>query len=204
MNAKIDVTGVRLETERLILRPWELSDLDDFFEYASVPEVGPMAGWTPHKNKEESLKILNRFLEEKRVFAIIHKETNKAIGSIGVERYGLEDKLSEFFNYKGRELGYVLSKEYWGQGLMPEAIKAVINYLFNELDYDFLTCGHFDFNHQSERVQEKCGFKPYRKLVFDTHLGHTEPGVLTLLINPKKNIKFEFSHPETLIWKEKI
>ena len=85
---------------------------------------------------------------------------------------------------------------------MPEAVNRVIDYLFNELDYDFLLCGHFDFNQQSGRVQEKCGFVPYRKLVFDTHLGKQEPGVLTLLTNPKKNITFVFSHPETLIYKK--
>ena len=61
-------------------------------------------------------------------------------------------------------------------------------------------CGHFLHNTQSGRVQEKCGFKPYRKLVMETRLGTSEPGVLNLLINPHKDIKFVFSHPETLIW----
>lgn len=200
MNAKFDITGIRLETDRLILREWSLNDLDDFFEYASNPDVGPRAGWIPHQNKEESLRILNRFIKEKKTFAIVYKQNNKVIGSLGVEFYELEDKLTEFSNYQGRSIGYVLSKDYWGQGLMPEAVKAVIDYLFNVLDYDFLTCGYFDFNNQSKRVQEKCGFKPYRKIVFDTHLGIQQPGVLMLLINPHKNIEFVFSHPETLIW----
>ena len=202
MNAEIDVTGVVIETERLIIREWYLSDLDDFFEYASVPGVGENAGWSPHKDKEESLRILTKFIDEKKTFAIIYKENNKAIGSIGVERYGGEDKITEFIDYKGREIGYVLSKDYWGRGLMTEAVKAVIDYLFNILDYDFLLCGFFDFNNRSKRVQEKCGFVPYRKLVFDTKLDTKEPGVLMLLKNPKKNIKFKYSHPETLIIKE--
>ena len=199
MNAKFDITGITIETERLILRPWTLDDLDDFFEYASVPDVGERAGWNHHKDKEESLKILNGFIEKKKTFAIVYKENNKAIGSIGIEEYGAEDKLSEFFDYQGREIGYVLSKDYWGKGLMPEAVKAVINYLFNVLNYDFLLCGYHDFNTQSKRVQEKCGFKPYRKLIFDTAMGTQRPGVLNLLKNPNKDIKFEFSHPETLI-----
>lgn len=202
MNAKFDITGVRLETDRLILREWSLDDVDDLFEYASVPDVGEHAGWPPHKNKEESLYRVKHFIEEKHTFAIVYKENNKVIGSIGVEFYGSEDKLTEFNNYKGREIGYVLSKDYWGRGLMPEAVKAVINYLFSELDYDFLLCGYYDFNSQSKRVQEKCGFVPYRKLVFDTQIGTKEPGVLSLLINPKKNIKFEFSHPESLLIKD--
>ena len=84
---------------------------------------------------------------------------------------------------------------------MPEALKSVIDYLFNHLNLDFLTCGYYDFNSQSKRVQEKCGFKPYRKLVMTTRMGTEEPGVLNLLINPNKNIKLNFSHPETLIYK---
>ena len=200
MNAKFDITGIRLETPRLILREWKLDDLDDFFEYASNPDVGPNAGWKPHQNKEESLMILKHFIEGKKTFAIVYKENNKVIGSLGIEFYGLEEKLTEFTDYQGRSIGYVLSKDYWGQGLMTEAVFKVIDFLFNKLHYDFLLSGHFDFNNRSNRVQENCGFKPYRKLVFDTHLGKEEPGVLMLLINPNKNIKLEFSHPETLIW----
>ena len=201
MNAKFDITGIKLETERLILREWSLTDLDDFFEYASNPDVGPRAGWSPHENKEKSLEILNHFIEGKKTFAIVYKKNNKVIGSLGVEFYGLEDKLTEFSNYQGRSIGYVLSKDYWGQGLMPEAVKILIDYLFNVLDYDFLLSGHFDFNDRSRRVQEKCGFKPYRKLVFDTRMGIGQPGVLMLQLNPHKDIKLEFSHPETLLWK---
>lgn len=200
MNAKIDVTGVRLESERLILREWNLDDLDDFFEYASVPGVGELAGWEHHANKEVSLKILTHFIENKKTFAIIYKENNKAIGSLGVEFYGAEDKLSEFDNYQGREIGYVLSKDYWGKGIMPEAVRLVIDYLFNKLDYDFLLCGYYDYNRQSRRVQEKCGFLPYRRLTFTTKMGKEEKGILNLMINPHKDIKFEFSHPETLIY----
>ena len=199
MNAIFDVTGIRLESKRLILREFEPSDVDDLFEYASVPGVGEMAGWPHHPNIEESKYRVNKFINEKHTFAIVYKENNKVIGSLGIEKYGLEDKLSEFFDYQGREIGYVLSKDYWGKGLMPEAVKLVIDYLFNELNYDFLLCGHYDKNNQSKRVQEKCGFIAYRKLVFETALGNKEPGVLMLLKNPNKNIKFVFSHPETLL-----
>lgn len=201
MNAYFDITGVVITTERLVLREWKLSDLDDFYEYASVPGVGEMAGWHHHPDKEMSLNILNRFIEGKHTFAIVDKASNKVIGSLGVEKYGLEDKLTEFDGYNGRMIGYVLSKAYWGKGLMPEAVNAVIDYLFNVLDYDFLLCGHFDKNNQSRRVQEKCGFIPYRKLVFDTNMETKEPGVMRLLSNPKKNIRYNYSHPETLLIK---
>lgn len=200
MNAQFSINGKIIESDRLILRSFSPTDLDDFFEYASVSGVGEMAGWLHHENKYKSQEILNMFIERDNVFAIVEKKSNKVIGSLGVEMYGRENLLSEFFEYKGREIGYVLSKNYWGKGLMPEAVKAVCEYLFNELDFDFLLCGYYDFNSQSKRVQEKCGFLPYRKLVFETRMGTMETGVLSLLKNPKKKITFEFSHPETLIY----
>lgn len=202
MNAGFKLNGKIIEIDRLILRPFTQEDLQDFYEYAKVEGVGEMAGWHHHESIEKSQEKLNGFILEDKTFAIVYKQNNKVIGSLGVEEYGLEEKLSEFFDYKGREIGYVLSKDYWGRGIMPEAVKAVIKYLFKEKDLDFLTCGYYDFNSQSKRVQEKCGFKPYRKLIMDTRLGTKEPGILNLLKNPSKNIKFEFSHPETLIYEE--
>ena len=199
MNAEFDVTGICLETERLLLRPWLESDLNDLFEYASVPGVGEMAGWAHHESLQVSKDILNRFIEGKKTFAIVFKENNKVIGSLGVEEYDLEDKLTEFFGYRGRSIGYVLSKDYWGRGLMPEAVRAVVEYLFHALDYDFLLSGHFDKNDRSRRVQEKCGFAPYRKLDYDTQMGTKEPGVLMLQTNPRKVISLQFSHPESLL-----
>ena len=201
MNANFEIGGLVIETERLILRPFKQSDLHDLYEYASVPGVGEMAGWKHHETIEKTQEILDMFIKEDKTFAIVLKEDNKVIGSVGVEKYGLEDKLTEFNSYYGREIGYVLSKDYWGKGIMSEAVMAVINYLFNNLHLDFLICGYYDFNNQSKRVQEKCGFKPYRKLNMDTSLGTKEPGVLNLLINPAKKISLLFSHPETLIYK---
>lgn len=202
MNAEFKINGKTIETERLILRPFYVSDLDDFFEYASVDGVGEMAGWRHHESKDKSREILDMFIDEDKTFAICLKENGKVIGSLGIEKYGMEGALTEFNGYRGREIGYVLSRDHWGKGIMPEAVNAVIEYLFNELDLDFLTCGYYDFNSQSKRVQEKCGFKPYRKLVMETRLGTQEPGVLNLLVNPNKKIVFNFSHPETLIYKD--
>ena len=200
MNADFKVNGLQIQTKRLILRSFVPSDLDDFYEYASVEGVGERAGWKHHESKQKSEQKLNDFIKEDKTFAIVLKENNKVIGSLGVEKYGMEEALTEFNSYKGREIGYVLSKDYWGKGIMPEAVKAVIDYLFHDFNLDFLLCGYYDYNNQSKRVQEKCGFKPYRKLIMDTRLGTSEPGVLNLLINPNKNISLVFSHPETLIY----
>ncbi len=202
MNAIFTVNGKVIETERLILRAFIESDLEDFFEYASVEGVGEMAGWCHHESIEKSEEILGVFIEKDIDFAICLKESGKVIGSFGIKEYGLEDKLTEFDGYLGREIGFVLSRDYWGKGLMPEAVGAVMDYLFDELNFDFLLCGYYNFNVQSKRVQEKCGFVPYRKLKMDTRMGTTEEGTLNLIINPKKSIKFNFSHPETLIYEE--
>lgn len=202
MNADFKLNGIEIETERLILRPFKPSDLNDFYEYASVEGIGERAGWKHHENKDETQRILNDFIEHDKTFAVTLKANGKVIGSLGVEKYGTEDKLTEFGKYTGREIGYVLSKEYWGKGIMPEAVQAVISYLFNVLGFDFLICGYYDFNSQSKRVQEKCGFLPYRKIISETKLGTKEPTTLNLLLNPNKTIDLNFSHPETLIYKK--
>ena len=203
MNATIDITGVRLESPRLILREWTLDDVDDLFEYASVPGVGEMAGWPHHQNKEETLFRINRFIETKRTFAVVYKENNKVIGSLGIEIYDPEDAFPELKDYQGRAIGYVLSKDYWGRGLMPEAVKLVIDYCFNVLKLDFLFCDRYDFNNQSKRVQEKCGFKQYRRDISETNYGTIETGVMNILVNPNnKEIKLDFSKADEVINKK--
>ena len=184
MHGQIDVTGIRLETERLILRPWRQEDLQDFYEYAHVDGVGQMAGWLPHKDLQKSKEILDLFMEEKITLALELKENGKVIGSIGLEFPEEDPSLSQA--QKGREIGYVLSKDYWGRGLMPEAVKAVIQYCFQELDYDWLTCGHFVWNNQSRRVVEKCGFVYWKDIIHKTRFGTQELTKLYLLKNPDK------------------
>lgn len=195
MNADFKINGKVIQTDRLILRPFRNSDLDDFFEYAKVEGVGEKAGWKHHETKEETREILNKFIEYDKTFAVVLKDTNKLIGSIGVEKYSIEDKLSDLDNLYGRELGAVISKDYWNMGLMTEGLKAVIEYLFNEIDLDFIIAGYFDKNYASKRMQEKCGFMPYRSTTFDTNMGTKEKGVINLLLNPNKDNKLNFSHP---------
>lgn len=168
MNKKIDISETIIKTERLVLRPWKETDLQDFNEYASVDGVGQMAGWPPHKTLEESAAILKMFMEEKKTFAV--EFNGKVIGSLGIEEYD-EEKLPEFNEKQGREIGYVLAKDYWGQGLMPEAVKAVIKYLLEDVKLDFLICCHFTDNEQSKRVQEKCGFEHYKLVKSETRYG---------------------------------
>lgn len=181
MNTKIDITNVVLKTNRLTLRPWRESDLSDFYEYARVDGVGQMAGWLPHRNLEESRTILAHFIEGKHVFALEYQ--GKAIGSLGVEEYK-EKNYPEFSHLQGREIGYVLSKDYWGQGLMPEAVKAVIQWLFDVEKLDFIMVGHFDWNNQSRRVIEKCGFQYIKTVPYQTRYNTTENALDYILYNP--------------------
>ena len=181
MIAPVDVTGVRLETDRLILRPWKKSDVQDFYEYASVDGVGQRCGWLPHKSMEESRMILSRFIEGKHVFALEHQ--GKVIGSLGIELMDPDPVEGEGY---GREIGYVLSKDFWGRGLMTEAVKAVIAYCFETLGYDYLTCGHFIQNDRSRRVIEKCGFTYFGDSGFETHYGTVETSRNYMINNPNK------------------
>jgi len=183
MNKHIDITDVELTTERLILRPWRESDLGDFYEYASVDGVGQMAGWNPHKNIEESKTILSHFIEGKHVFALEYD--GKVIGSLGVEKYK-EENYPELAQLQGRELGYVLSKAYWGQGLMPEAVKAVIQWLFEVEKLDFIIVGHFDWNDQSKRVAQKCGFTYIKMTKYETHYNTVENCFDYILYHPER------------------
>lgn len=171
MNKPVDISNVVLKTERLTLRPWRKTDVNDFYEYASVDGVGQMCGWLPHKDIEESKKILSIFIAGKHTFAIEFE--GKVIGSVDVKTYK-ESSYPELEMQKGRELGYVLSKAYWGRGIMPEAVKAVIEYLFTTEKLDFILCGCFEQNIQSARVIEKCGFQYYKTIELTTSYGKKE------------------------------
>ena len=103
-----------LETNRIILRPFRERDAEDFFAYASLPDVGPNAGWKPHESIEESRKILRGFLEEDEVWALEDKISRKVIGSLGLHAD------SGRSNPKYRLMGYCLSPPVWGKGLMPD------------------------------------------------------------------------------------
>lgn len=171
MNAQIDISGVILRTPRLVLRPWRWEDLEDFYEYASVDGVGQMAGWLPHESKEITKSILDSFISNKRTFAL--ELEGKVVGSLGVELY-LEGEFPELEHLQGRSIGYVLSKSHWGKGLMPEAVKAVQKFLFEEKKMDFLLVSHYVWNGQSRRVIQKCGFRYCKTLQLQTRYDTVE------------------------------
>lgn len=143
-----------LSTNRLVLRAFTMEDLADFYEYCKDPDTGIHAGWKPHESMEESRDILHHFIEEREVWAICEKQSGKVIGSIGLHR---DSKRRRNFN-QCRMMGYVLSKAYWGQGLMTEATKEVLRHAFEDLKLEMVTISHFSYNQRSARVIEKLGF----------------------------------------------
>ena len=180
MNAVIDISRVTLKTERLFLRPFQKKDAADLFAYASMPGVGPMAGWKPHESIQESEERIDHFIAEKKTFALEYQ--GKVIGSLGIEVYNEKEYPdAELKPLRGREIGYVLSQDYWGLGLMTEAVREVLKYLFTVEQMDFVTCGHFAKNRRSARVQEKCGFRFYGVAPYETQMGAMETSVNSLL-----------------------
>lgn len=149
MNFKLPI----IETERLILREIKESDVNDMYEYAHLPYIGPSAGWAPHQSKEETRTIIRMMNGKYRfggvgTFAIVYKENSKMIGTIELH--------SMVKNYKA-ELGYTVNPEYWGKGIAFEGAKAIIPWGFEALDLKRIECTAFTNNYQSKRVCEKLG-----------------------------------------------
>ncbi len=141
-----------LTTDRLILRDLKITDIDDVYTYAKKHNIGTHAGWRPHKDKNETVKIVKSLIEQTDVYAIVDKKTSKVIGTLGVHK---DEKRKNPF---ARSLGFVLSDKYWGKGLMTEACTAVIEYVFMQMNMIIITVTHFPYNERSKRVIEKLGF----------------------------------------------
>lgn len=144
-----------LHTQRLILRKWTQADADSLFEYASSPEVGPVAGWPAHKSAEESRNVIKNVLNGAECYAICEKENNIAIGSAELKLNGHTDMTQREDEC---ELGYWLGKPFWGRGYMPEAAQELLKHTFEDLGMRAVWCGYYDGNEKSKRVQQKLGF----------------------------------------------
>lgn len=144
-----------IETPRLILRPWKETDAAELYRHAKNPNVGPSAGWSPHKNQEESLQIIRTVLSGAETYALTLRGEDLPIGSIELMRW---DSAHTHMENTELELGYWLAEPFWGQGLMPEAAEALLHRAFVYYLCEAVWCGSFEGNEQSRRVQEKCGF----------------------------------------------
>lgn len=146
-----------IETERLIIRPWQESEAAILFKYASDPDIGLIAGWAPHTSVENSREIIRTVFSAPETYAVVLKETGEPVGSCGI--MFTEGLHTADMGQAEAEIGYWIGKPYWGQGLIPEAVKALLARCFKDLRLDAVWCGYYDANTKSKRVCEKCGFR---------------------------------------------
>ncbi|HIZ07391.1 MAG TPA: GNAT family N-acetyltransferase [Candidatus Eubacterium avistercoris] len=144
-----------LETKRLFLRPWQEEDAEDLYQYASHPDVGPIAGWDVHTSVENSREIIREVLSAPETYAVVLKENGHPVGSVGL-MIGKNSNI--VLPDTEAEIGYWIGVPYWGQGLIPEAVGELLRHGFEDLGLARIWCGYFDGNLKSKRVQEKCGF----------------------------------------------
>ncbi len=145
-----------LKTERLILRSWEETDAEELYNIASNEKVALPCGWMPHESVANSLMLIQTVLSERETYAVCLKETGKVIGSVGLK---MGDKGDYCENEFEAEAGYWLGEEYWGNGYVPEAVKELMRYGFEDLNLNKIWCNHFDGNEKSSKVKNKLGFK---------------------------------------------
>ena len=139
-----------LQTQRLILSPWKLTFARKMYEnWATDSLVTKYLSWEPHKNVQETEQIISNWVIEPNYhWCIVDKETNEPIGAIGVVRNFLKDFRCE--------VGYCLSRKFWNKGIMTEALKKVIEFLFEE-GYNKVVLRHSVENPASGRVMQKAG-----------------------------------------------
>ena len=186
-----------IETERLILRPWQDSDAEALYTYASDPAVGPPAGWPPHTSVENSREIIKGVLSERETYAICLK-SGKPVGSIGLRLNGSTDMTDRDDEC---ELGYWIGKPFWGQGLVPEAARALLRYAFEQLGMRAVWCGYYEGNDKSRRVQEKLGFVYQHKTegIEVTLMNEVRTGHCNLMTKKRwQNVELFLNQKETL------
>ena len=138
-----------LETDRLILRDWERTDVDDLFAILSNPLVTVPEGSSPVKTKEKCNAVLDYLIAKKSGYAIVFKSNGSVIGGIGLNEDAKGDKTA-------RNLGFFLAEEYWNRGIMTEALTVVIANA-KEIT-DKLSATQYN-NPKSEHLLNKMGFQ---------------------------------------------
>ena len=142
----------RIETERLILRPWREDDAENLYRWASDPLVGPAAGWPAHTSVEDSRNVLRTILMKPDTWAVTLRGSDEPVGSVGI--FPCSCALAD----RQPEIGYWLARPCWGRGYIPEAVRALTELCF-EGGAEAVWISHFPHNAKSRRVIEKCGFR---------------------------------------------
>ena len=147
-----------LETRRLLLRPFVLEDADAMFRnWASNPEVTKYLTWPPHDRVDITKAILSQWIESYQnkdfyQWAIVLKDQSPSpIGSISV--------VNQNDRVKKAEIGYCIGSPWWHQGITSEALKAVMDFLFDQVGANRVEARHDPRNPHSGNVMKKCGMK---------------------------------------------
>lgn len=159
-----------IETRRLILRPWSEGDAEVLYKYARDPDVGTPAGWPPHTSVEFSRMVIREIFSAPQTYAVVLKATGEPIGCCGL--VPRNSRHNDAIGPDDAEIGYWLGKPYWGRGIIPEAVKALIVYAHDTLEKKSLWIGFYDGNDKSRRVAEKCGFIPHHTVRTGTVTEH--------------------------------
>lgn len=147
------------ETENLVLRPWEERDAECLYHFAKNPNIGPIAGWPPHKSVEDSLNIIRTVFSKKETYAIV--KDGVPIGCVGLL---FPPDTNHWWGEGSAELGYWIAEEHWGKGYAGEASCVLIERAFEKLDVGKIYASYRVENTQSKRVLEKLGFRYYTEL----------------------------------------
>lgn len=139
-----------LDTARLVLRRMRESDARDVFAYASDPAVAEHTSWEPHGSLEQSRAFTAQMARSTGcAWAIEHRADRAVIGTIGYQP-GIVPGV-------WGEIGYVMARPYWGQGLMTEALREVLRFGFDALGLNRIQARCKVENAASARVMEKTG-----------------------------------------------
>ncbi len=143
-----------LKTDRLILRKMCLSDLEDVFEYASCPAVSEYLLWLPHPDRAFTRTYLKNIEKRYKLcefydYAIEYR--GKMIGTVGFTSLSPE--------HQRGEIGFVINKSYWGQGIGKEAAGRLIKYGFEVLKLSRIEAMFIEGNLRSEALLTSLGFK---------------------------------------------
>ncbi|MCR4850631.1 MAG: GNAT family N-acetyltransferase [Lachnospiraceae bacterium] len=145
----------KIETPRLILRRFKAEDAEEMFNnWASDPEVTRFLTWQPHSGLEVTESILTEWIsryEDGGYFNWVmeYKQSGSVIGNISVVRL--------YEDIEAADIGYCMSRSFWGQGLMSEALRGVMDYLFDVVGLNRVAACHDVNNPRSGRVMEKAG-----------------------------------------------
>lgn len=145
-----------LQTDRLILRKLNQNDANDMFEYAKDPEIAGMGLWLPFKDMDECIKDLTQNAADYEAGKLISWAMELRDGGKMIGRCGLVDQ--SFFHSRA-DISYAMNRNYWGKGLMSEAMREVVRYSFESLELNRLGAGVLPENIASIRILEKLGFK---------------------------------------------